>query len=320
MREFVYIDDIIVESSSEEEKQAVKQNKPDWLRIQYRADEKIWKTAKTLNSNLMNTICVEGACPNRHECWGASHAAFLIMGDVCTRSCKFCNVKNGRPNKLDNDEPERLANTILELGIEYVVITSVDRDDLPDGGANHFVKCIQEIRKLTPKTKIELLTPDFRKVNLANDEAHLKIAAAGPDVFGHNIETVARLHKQIRPAARYFHSMRILHDVKKNFPSIVTKSGMMLGLGEKKEEILQAFSDLRSANVECITIGQYLRPSEKNHPVIEYVHPKEFEMYADEAKKAGFAGVSSGPFVRTSYKAFELYSAAIKKQKLSIAE
>ena len=257
--------------------------KPHWIRVKAPTSSLFEKTKKIVKKNHLITVCEEAACPNISECWQKKHATFMILGDTCTRACAFCNVKTGKPNKIDKFEPYKISNTVKDLGLEHVVITSVDRDDLDDGGAQHFVNVIKSLRELCPKTTIEILTPDFYKKNKAQD-----ILSEGlPDVFNHNLETVPRLYPTIRPGSRYFISLKLLNDIKKNFPFIFTKSGLMVGLGESKEEIYQVMDDLRSADVDFLTIGQYLQPTEKHAKLEKFVTPEEFETY----KKMAYAKI-----------------------------
>jgi len=273
--------------------------RPNWIRVKA-PTAKIYNDTRDIIHDLkLNTVCEEAACPNIGECWSKKHATVMIMGDTCTRACAFCNIKTGVPNALNPHEPDKLAEAIGKLGLSHVVITSVDRDDLPDGGAEHFAKCIAKLRITSPNTTIEILTPDF----LHKEESIPVVAAAKPDVFNHNIETVPRLYKSIRPGARYFNSLHLLKTVKKIDPTIFTKSGLMVGLGEEKEEVLQVMDDLRSADVDFITIGQYLQPTPKHAPVKSYVTPEEFELYARMARAKGFLMVAATPLTRSSYHA-----------------
>ena len=282
--------------------------KPHWIRVKAPTSSLFEKTKKIVKKNHLITVCEEAACPNISECWQKKHATFMILGDTCTRACAFCNVKTGKPNKIDKFEPYKISNTVKDLGLEHVVITSVDRDDLDDGGAQHFVNVIKSLRELCPKTTIEILTPDFYKKNKAQD-----ILSEGlPDVFNHNLETVPRLYPTIRPGSRYFISLKLLNDIKKNFPFIFTKSGLMVGLGESKEEIYQVMDDLRSADVDFLTIGQYLQPTEKHAKLEKFVTPEEFEIYKKMAYAKGFLMVSSSPLTRSSYHASEDF-ALLKK-------
>ena len=282
--------------------------KPNWIRVKAPTSSLFEKTKKIVKKNHLITVCEEAACPNISECWQKKHATFMILGDTCTRACAFCNVKTGKPNKIDKFEPYKISNTVKDLGLEHVVITSVDRDDLDDGGAQHFVNVIKSLRELCPKTTIEILTPDFYKKNKAQD-----ILSEGlPDVFNHNLETVPRLYPTIRPGSRYFISLKLLNDIKKNFPFIFTKSGLMVGLGESKEEIYQVMDDLRSADVDFLTIGQYLQPTEKHAKLEKFVTPEEFDIYKKMAYAKGFLMVASYPLTRSSYHASEDF-ALLKK-------
>ncbi len=275
--------------------------KPDWLRVRAPAGFNYAKTLELVQGQKLTTVCQEAACPNIGECWKRKHAAFMIMGDICTRACAFCNVATGKPKRLDKGEPERLAKAAAQMGLKYVIVTSVDRDDLPDGGVAHFSDVIAALRRAVPDCVIEVLTPDFK-----NKEGGAQtLAAAHPDVFNHNLETVPRLYPSIRMGARYFTSLRLLQQVKEIDPSIFTKSGLMVGLGETKEEIGQVMDDLRAASVDFLTIGQYLQPTPKHAPLDRYVTPDEFAAYAKMAKAKGFSLVSSSPLTRSSYFADE---------------
>jgi lipoic acid synthetase len=273
--------------------------KPDWIRVKAPQSPEFKETYDLARSLKLNTVCEEAACPNIGECWKKKHATFMILGSVCTRACAFCNIKTGRPDLLDPHEPENLANAIATLGLEHAVITSVDRDDLPDGGANHFAQCIAAIRKTSPNTTIEILTPDF----MHKDGALEIVVAAKPDVYNHNVETVPSLYQKIRPGARYFHSLNLLHTVKKLDPTIFTKSGIMVGLGEEKSEVIQVMDDFRSADVDFMTIGQYLQPTPKHAPVMRFVTPDEFTFYERMGRAKGFLNISSSPLTRSSYHA-----------------
>jgi lipoic acid synthetase len=273
--------------------------KPDWIRVKAPVSAGYKETVDIVRAHKLITVCEEAACPNIGECWSQKHATFMILGSVCTRSCAFCNVATGMPDKLDPHEPENLAAAVAKMGLKHVVITSVDRDDLPDGGADHFVRSILQLRMVAPGTTIEILTPDF----LRKEGALEKVVAAKPDVFNHNIETVPGLYPKIRPGARYFHSINLLNRVKQLDPSIFTKSGLMVGLGEKQEEVLQVMDDLRSAEVDFLTVGQYLQPTPKHAPLARYVEPDEFRMYESAARGKGFLMVSSSPLTRSSYHA-----------------
>ncbi len=277
----------------------VQRKKPDWIRVKAPVSKEYQETRALMRRLNLATVCEEAACPNIGECWKKKHATVMILGSVCTRACAFCNVATGLPDKLDPHEPEHVADAVAALGMAHIVITSVDRDDLPDGGAAQFVRCIQEIRKRSPQTTIEILTPDF----LRKDGAVEAIVAARPDVYNHNLETVPRLYPTIRPGARYFHSLRLLDTVKRQDPSLFTKSGLMVGLGEERNEILQVMDDLRSADVDFLTIGQYLQPTPKHAAVERFVTPEEFEAYKTMALSKGFLLVSSSPLTRSSYHA-----------------
>jgi lipoic acid synthetase len=273
--------------------------KPDWIRVKAPVSKGFVETREIIKKNKLNTVCEEAACPNIGECWAQKHATVMIMGSTCTRACSFCNISTGKPDLLDPHEPENLANALKELGLEHLVITSVDRDDLDDGGAQHFAECILRIRKTSPRTTVEILTPDFLK-----KEGALEIVvAAKPDVFNHNIETVPSLYQKIRPGARYYHSINLLHKVKQLDPSIFTKSGLMVGLGEKPEEVYQVMDDMRSADIDFLTIGQYLQPTLKHAAVDRFVTPDEFKQYEEMAKAKGFLMVSCSPLTRSSYHA-----------------
>ena len=275
--------------------------KPFWLKVKA-PQGKIFDQTKGLLDDLnITTVCEEASCPNIGNCWSKKHATMMIMGDICTRACSFCNVATGKPNKLDLSEPIRVAKSVARLNLNHVVITSVDRDDLYDGGADHFVATITDIRKYSPNTSIEILTPDFLK----KDGALEKVINAKPDVFNHNLETVPRLYPSVRPGARYFHSLSLLAKVKDIDPNIFTKSGIMVGLGESQNEIYQVMDDMRSADIDFLTIGQYLQPTIKHHKVEKFVHPDEFDKYKKVALSKGFLLVSSSPFTRSSFHASE---------------
>jgi lipoyl synthase len=279
--------------------------KPDWIRVKAPGSPIYKETQQIVRENNLVTVCEEAGCPNIGECWSKKHATMMIMGEICTRACAFCNVATGIPTALDPSEPENVANAVEKLGLNHVVITSVDRDDLPDGGAEHFAQVIRAIRKRTPLTTIEILTPDF----LRKEGALEVVVAAKPDVFNHNLETVPSKYLKVRPGARYFHSIRLLQRVKELDPTMFTKSGIMVGLGEERNEVLQLMDDLRSAEVDFLTIGQYLQPSRKHHPVIRFVPPDEFKSYATVAKTKGFLLVSSSPLTRSSHHAGEDFAA-----------
>ena len=275
--------------------------KPDWIRVRAPVSRGFADTQRLMRDNRLHTVCEEAGCPNIGECWEKKHATFMIMGDTCTRACAFCNVKTGLPGALDPTEPEHVADATAKLGLAHVVVTSVDRDDLDDGGAEHFAKVIGAIRARCPTTTIEVLTPDF----LRKERAAEKVIDAKPDVFNHNLETVPSRYLTVRPGARYFHSIRLLQQVKERDPAMFTKSGIMLGLGEERNEVLQLMDDLRSADVDFLTIGQYLQPTRKHHPVIRYVTPDEFKAYEAVAYAKGFLMVSSSPLTRSSHHAGE---------------
>lgn len=273
------------------------QRKPDWLRVKAPGSPEYMRVKKLMRELNLNTVCEEAACPNIGECWTQKHATVMILGDVCTRACAFCNVKTGMPRTVDPLEPEHVATAVGELGLEHVVITSVDRDDLPDGGASQFVKVIRQIRERSPGTTIEVLTPDF----LRKPGAMEAVVEARPDVYNHNLETVPRLYPTIRPGARYFQSLRLLDSVKQHDPSIFTKSGIMVGLGEEKLEVMQVMDDMRTADVDFMTIGQYLRPTPRHAEVARYVTPDEFANYEKLARAKGFLMISASPLTRSSY-------------------
>ena len=278
---------------------AVPQKKPSWLRVKAPISKSFQETKDLVRNKGLHTVCEEAACPNIGECWEKKHVTVMILGDTCTRACAFCNVKTGKPLSVDNNEPKNLAKMVAETGVKHVVITSVDRDDLPDGGASQFVKCIEEIRVLSPNTTIEVLTPDFRNKNGSIE----MVAKAKPDVYNHNIETVPSLYARIRPGARYYHSLRLLEKVKEINPECFTKSGIMVGLGETKEAVLQVMDDMRCANIDFITIGQYLQPTKKHASVEKFVTPEEFKYYERVAYSRGFLMVASSPLTRSSYHA-----------------
>ena len=275
--------------------------KPEWIRSKIVDSKVFFETKQVVNKNNLITVCQEANCPNITECWSKKHATFMIMGDTCTRACAFCDVKTGKPTDLDVFEPAKISAAVKSLNLKHVVITSVDRDDLNDGGAEHFYKVVKATREKNPTTSIEVLTPDF----LRKGESYKKILQADLDVFNHNIETVPRLYVKVRPGARYFSSLELLKNAKLFNKKVFTKSGIMVGLGENKEEIIQVMDDLRSADVDFITIGQYLQPSAKHHPLNRYYHPEEFKELESIAKIKGFLLVSSSPLTRSSYHADE---------------
>jgi lipoic acid synthetase len=281
------------------------QRKPSWIRVKAPNHPIYHETKALMRDNRLVTVCEEAACPNIGECWSQRHATMMIMGDTCTRACSFCNVATGMPRALDADEPRRVAEAIATLGLRHVVVTSVDRDDLADGGARHFAETIRAIRNAAPSTTIEVLTPDF----LRKDGALEVVVEARPDVFNHNLETVPKLYPSIRPGARYFHSLRLLDRVKQLDPGIFTKSGVMVGLGETRIEVLQVMDDMRSAEIDFLTIGQYLQPSVKHAAVDRFVTPDEFEDYARMARSKGFLLVSATPLTRSSYHADQDFAA-----------
>ncbi|TQV68257.1 lipoyl synthase [Exilibacterium tricleocarpae] len=274
--------------------------KPDWIRVRMPVSPEVERIKKILRKNSLATVCEEASCPNLGECFSGGTATFMIMGEICTRRCPFCDVGHGKPNALDAGEPAHLAGAIAEMRLNYVVITSVDRDDLRDGGAQHFADCIREARRLSPNLEVEILTPDFRgRMDVALDI----LEREPPDVFNHNLETVPRLYRQARPGANYRWSLKLLQDYKSRRPDVLTKSGLMVGLGETKEEILEVLEDMREHDIDMLTIGQYLQPSRDHLPVSRYVHPDEFEEYTAAAEALGFKRAACGPLVRSSYHA-----------------
>lgn len=292
--------------------------KPSWIRVKAGGSKVYEETRKIVKENGLVTVCEEAGCPNIGECWSKKHATMMIMGETCTRACAFCNVRTGMPNPLDPDEPKNVAIAVEKLGLKHVVITSVDRDDLDDGGAQHFVETIKAIRERSPDTTVEILTPDF----LRKEGALEIVVAAKPDVFNHNLETIPSNYLKVRPGARYFHSIRLLQRVKELDPSIFTKSGIMVGLGEERNEVLQLMDDLRTADVDFMTIGQYLQPTKKHHKIIKFVTPDEFKSYETIAYTKGFLLVSSTPLTRSSHHAgedFERLRAARDLQLKSVS-
>mgnify|MGYP001501820719 CR=1 FL=1 len=289
--------------------------KPDWIRVRAPVSKGYMETRSIVKENNLVTVCEEAGCPNIGECWDKKHATFMIMGEICTRACAFCNVATGRPLPLDQNEPANVARAVKEMGLSHVVITSVDRDDLEDGGAEHFEKVIFAIREASPTTTIEILTPDFFRKPGALE----RVVAAKPDVFNHNLETVPSNYLTVRPGARYFHSIRLLQRVKELDPTMFTKSGIMVGLGEERNEVLQLMDDLRCADVDFLTIGQYLQPTRKHHPVVRFVTPDEFKSYETVAYTKGFLMVSASPLTRSSHHAgddFARLKAAREQQQL----
>ncbi len=289
--------------------------KPYWIRSKLLNSKEFFTTKTIINKSNLVTVCQEANCPNITECWSKKHATFMIMGDTCTRACGFCDVKTGKPEKLDPFEPLKISNAVKKLNLKHVVITSVDRDDLADGGSNHFFDVIKTTRKNNPDTSIEVLTPDF----LRKGEAYKKVLEANPDVFNHNIETVPSLYRKVRPGARYFGSLELLKNSKKINKKVFTKSGLMVGLGETKDEIFQVMDDLISADVDFLTIGQYLQPSPKHFPLIRYYHPDEFKELEQKAKLKGFLLVASSPMTRSSYHADEDFKVLQKNRLISNA-
>ena len=285
--------------------------KPNWIRSKLLNSKEFFITKSVINQNNLVTVCQEANCPNITECWSKRHATFMIMGDTCTRACGFCDVKTGKPDKLDPFEPYKISNAVKKLNLKHVVVTSVDRDDLPDGGSQHFFEVIKTTQKNNPNTSIEVLTPDF----LRKGEAYKKVLEANPDVFNHNIETVPSLYRKVRPGARYFGSLELLKNSKQINKNVFTKSGLMVGLGETKDEILQVMDDLISADVDFLTIGQYLQPSPKHFPLVRYYHPDEFNELEQQAKAKGFLLVSSSPMTRSSYHADEDFK-VLQKNRL----
>jgi lipoic acid synthetase len=291
--------------------------KPKWIRVKAPSGKGYAETAKIMRDNRLTTVCEEAGCPNVGECWSAGHATMMIMGEVCTRGCTFCNVATGRPDALDVFEPGRVADAVQKLGLNHVVITSVDRDDLDDGGAEHFAQTIRAVRHRSPGTTIEILTPDFLKCPPSALET---VVAARPDVFNHNLETVPGLYQEVRPGARYFHSLRLLQRVKELDPAMFTKSGIMVGLGEERPQVLQVMDDMRSADVDFITIGQYLQPTPKHHAVATFVTPDEFASYEKAAWGKGFLMVSATPLTRSSYHAGEDFARLRAERQKRLAD
>ena len=287
--------------------------KPEWIRSKLINSREFFITKTVVNKSNLVTVCQEANCPNITECWSKRHATFMIMGDTCTRACAFCDVKTGKPEKLDQYEPLKIANAVHKLNLKHVVITSVDRDDLLDGGSDHFYNVIVQTKKKNPDTSIEVLTPDF----LRKGDAYKKVLEANPDVFNHNIETVPSLYLKVRPGARYFGSLELLKNAKKLNKKVFTKSGLMLGFGEKRDEIIQVMDDLRSAEVDFLTIGQYLQPSIKHFPLNKYYHPEEFKEFGNIAKAKGFLLVSSSPLTRSSYHADKDFE-KLRKNRINI--
>lgn len=292
-------------------------SKPDWIRAKARLNHVYEETAQKLKDFGLSTVCQEAACPNIGECWSQKHATVMILGEICTRACRFCHVATGKPKPLDTQEPEKTGQFVAALGLAHVVVTSVDRDDLDDGGAEHFAQTIHAIRKHCPHTTIEVLTPDF----LGKNGALELVIAAKPDVFNHNIETVPRLYPHVRPKARYFHSLYLLKKAKSLDPTLFTKSGFMVGLGESRLEVSQVMNDLRAADVDFLTIGQYLQPTPKHYPVAEYIPPEEYERWKEKAYKRGFSYVAASPLTRSSYHAGDHFTKlrAARAQEIALS-
>ncbi|GAV20040.1 lipoyl synthase [Mariprofundus micogutta] len=287
--------------------------KPKWLKVRAPMSREYKDIAEMMRELKLNTVCEEASCPNIGGCWKQGSATFMILGRVCTRTCAFCDVETGRPDPVDMDEPVNLATAVAKIGLKHVVITSVDRDDLKDGGAGHYASVITELKKRQPDVTVEILTPDFQRKPASCLET---VIAAKPDIFNHNLETVPRLYRSVRPGARYYTSLRLLQRAKELDPNVVTKSGIMLGLGEERDEVLQVLDDMREANIDILTMGQYLRPSAKHHPVMKYWSPEEFDELKYLAEKKGFGMVASGPLVRSSFHADEVFQALkLKSEK-----
>ncbi len=289
--------------------------KPEWLRVRAPTSPKYFDLVERVRSKKLHTVCEEAACPNIGDCWASGHLTVMILGDTCTRGCAFCNIKTGKPNTVNPHEPQSLADMAKDLGLKHMVITSVDRDDMPDGGAAHWAACITAIKATSPTTTVEILTPDFRRTESSIDT----VTNALPDVYNHNLETVPRLYRTVRPGARYFGSLRLLQRVKEHAAAIghpvFTKSGLMVGLGESRDEVLQVMDDLRAADVDFLTIGQYLRPSPQHYPIMAYITPDQFADYEQQAKNKGFLMVASGPLVRSSFHADAYFEELVKARK-----
>ena len=290
------------------------QKKPSWIRVKISNSNVFAETKKIIKDKNLVTVCEEAGCPNISECWSKKHATFMILGDTCTRACAFCNVKTGIPNKVDLEEPQKIANSVKELNLNHVVVTSVDRDDLEDGGALHFANVVTSIKSLNSNTTVEILTPDF----LRKKDSYKIVVDSNPDVFNHNLETVPSLYLKVRPGSRYFQSLNLLANVKIHNPEIFTKSGLMVGLGETKDELCQVMDDLRCANVDFITIGQYLQPTPQHYPIKKFITPDEFETYKEIAYSKGFLMVSSSPLTRSSYHAGEDFAVLQANRKSGI--
>ena len=288
------------------------QRKPSWIKVKINDSSIYSETKKIIKEKWLVTVCEEANCPNISECWSKKHATFMILGDTCTRACSFCNVKTGIPAEVELSEPEKIANSVKELGLSHVVITSVDRDDLDDGGANHFANVVKAIKLINPFTTVEILTPDF----LRKKDSYKIVVNSNPDVFNHNLETVPSLYLKVRPGSRYFQSLNLLANVKLNNSKIFTKSGLMVGMGENKDELCQVMDDLRCADVDFLTIGQYLQPTPRHYPIKRFVTPEEFKVFEEIAYSKGFLMVSSSPLTRSSYHAGEDF-AALQSKRLS---
>jgi lipoic acid synthetase len=311
------MNDLSSAPSSELPQGPQRQRKPDWIRVKAPTSKAYGETRDLMRGLGLNTVCEEAACPNIGECWTKKHATVMILGDVCTRACAFCNVKTGMPRLVDAQEPDHVAEAAAKLGLEHIVITSVDRDDLPDGGARQFVKVIEALRRTTPSTTIEILTPDFRG---KMQQAVEMIVAAGPDVYNHNLETAPRLYPTIRPGARYYASLRLLEEVKRQDPRVFTKSGIMLGLGEERLEVHQVMDDMRCAGIDFLTMGQYLQPTPKHAKVAEFVTPQAFSAYGAIARAKGFLQVASSPLTRSSYHAGDDFRAMRAAREAQLAK
>jgi len=294
----------VISSTTQQEQPMT--GKPKWLKVRAPMSKEYQNISKMMRDLKLNTVCEEASCPNIGECWKQGSATFMILGKVCTRTCAFCDVATGKPDAVEPDEAVNLAKAVAEIGLKHVVITSVDRDDLKDGGAGHYATVIKELRARQPEVTIEILTPDFQR---KPDSCLDTIMEAKPDIFNHNLETVPRLYRSVRPGARYFTSLRLLQRAKEIDPTVVTKSGIMLGLGEERDEVLQVLDDMREAKIDILTLGQYLRPSEAHHPVMKYWTPEEFDDFKYIAEKKGFGMVASGPLVRSSFHADEVFQA-----------
>jgi len=294
----------VISSTTQQEQPMT--GKPKWLKVRAPMSKEYQNISKMMRDLKLNTVCEEASCPNIGECWKQGSATFMILGKVCTRTCAFCDVATGKPDAVEPDEAVNLAKAVAEIGLKHVVITSVDRDDLKDGGAGHYATVIKELRARQPEVTIEILTPDFQR---KPDSCLDTIMEAKPDIFNHNLETVPRLYRSVRPGARYFTSLRLLQRAKEIDPTVVTKSGIMLGLGEERDEVLQVLDDMREAKIDILTLGQYLRPSKAHHPVMKYWTPEEFDDFKYIAEKKGFGMVASGPLVRSSFHADEVFQA-----------